>query len=158
MLRVWGYEEVALPSIVEPRLFLSPDNTSLRRTGSLGRTVGSERTGSLGHLGRPPLYRCGRGFWLAILRPLRGPGTSLRCTGSMGRTVSSERTGSLGLLGRPPLCRCGRGFWLATIATISTIRLQMILRLLAGDRVGIGVIPIIPLPIGKGKRGRRTRL
>ena len=26
MLRVWGLEEVALPSIVEPRLFLSPDN------------------------------------------------------------------------------------------------------------------------------------
>ena len=29
VLRVWGYEEVALPSIVEPRLFLSPDNTKL---------------------------------------------------------------------------------------------------------------------------------
>ena len=28
MLRVWGCEEVALPSIVQPRLFLSPDNTS----------------------------------------------------------------------------------------------------------------------------------
>ena len=28
MLRVWGLEEVALPSIVEPRLFLSPDNIS----------------------------------------------------------------------------------------------------------------------------------
>ena len=27
VLRVWGYEEVALLSIVEPRLFLSPNNT-----------------------------------------------------------------------------------------------------------------------------------
>ena len=64
----------------------------------------------------------------------------------------------MGLLGRPPLCRCGRGFWLATIAVISTVRLQLILRLLAGDSVGVGLIPIIPLPIGIGKRGRRTRL
>ena len=30
VLRVWGYEEVALPSIVEPRLFLSPDNMNDR--------------------------------------------------------------------------------------------------------------------------------
>ena len=64
----------------------------------------------------------------------------------------------MGLLGRPPLCRCGRGFWLVTIAAMSTIRLQMILQLLAGDSVGIGVIPIIPPPIAIGKWGRRTRL
>ena len=34
MLRVWGHQEVALPSIVEPRLFLSPDNTTANTDGS----------------------------------------------------------------------------------------------------------------------------
>ena len=48
VLRVWGYEEVALPSIVEPRLFLSPDNIFIRFVEGAGEV---NRQGLVGFVG-----------------------------------------------------------------------------------------------------------